>query len=31
VVHAKQTLQSIAGKDGHPRQREAREMLSAMK
>jgi tetratricopeptide (TPR) repeat protein len=31
VVHAKQTLGDIAGKNGHPHQREAQEMLSAMK
>lgn len=31
VVHARQTLKNIAGKDGHPHQKGAREMLGAMK
>lgn len=31
VVHAKQTLGEIAGKDGHPHRQEATEMLDAMK
>ena len=30
VVHAKPILTDIAGKNGHPHQREAREMLDAM-
>lgn len=31
VVHAKQTLGDIAGKTGHPHQREAQDMLAVMK
>lgn len=31
VVHAKQTLGEISGENGHPHQREAQEMLSAMR
>jgi FimV-like protein len=31
IVHAKQTLEEISGKDGHPHRQEAQEMLKAMK